>query len=405
MVNKQYKIKRYKNIYGNNGGSSKAIKVILSIAAVVLCCFLGWAVYEPVYNAFVGRESEEEVSSSADEKNKEESSSSSSRPDEESKISQEENSALSAEKEKAEEEKKTAKNKNVGGVFIPNAILNNPAHLESFLKDLKEKGCTSVVVEAKNAMGEVLYLSENETAIKSLAIVANAFDAKKVAGAIRDANMTPVAKIHGFRDGIAALSNSDFAVKYYDTTYIWLDNSAELGGRGWLNPYSAQSGEYIAQLAGELISAGFKEIIVDSLHYPMGVGREKMGFGNVSDDRLTAISASMKKIEEKVKQKGGKVSFVLNPPDYETDSKMLYGGDILNKKEHLYALTTSIDGFDSIKNTLEKINSAGREADIILLSYNYDGSQATGEKLKLIVDELRKSNVGSIYLFNPQGIY
>ena len=403
MGSKQYKIKRYKNIYGNNGGSGKAIKVILSIAAVVLCCFLGWAVYEPVYNMLMNEDSKEGSYSSVVEENEESDSSLESSGKES--VSNSEESSESEEGSADKDEKESQGSKNTGGVFLPNAILNNSAQLESFLKDLKEKGFTSVVIEAKNAMGEVLFLTENETAINSLAIVANAFDAKKVAKAIKDAGLVPVAKIHGFRDGIASTANNDLAVRYYNTTYIWLDNSADLGGRGWLNPYSTEACDYIAGLASELAGAGFEEIIVDSVHYPLGVGREKMGFGNASKDKFSALSDSMKKIESAVKEKGGKASFVLNPYDYENDSNMLYGGDILGKNNYSYALTSSVDNLESVENTLNKINSMGKEADIILLSYNYDGSQATGEKLKLIVDELRKSSVGSIYLFNPQGIY
>ncbi|MEG1972251.1 MAG: hypothetical protein RR315_03755, partial [Oscillospiraceae bacterium] len=54
MRNKRYKIKSYGNIYGPNRGNKLPIKIILTISAVVMCSLLGWSLYMPVYNFFMG---------------------------------------------------------------------------------------------------------------------------------------------------------------------------------------------------------------------------------------------------------------------------------------------------------------------------------------------------------------
>ena len=425
MGSKQYKIKRYKNIYGGGGGFLKAALIVV---AVVLLCIALWAVYKPIYHMIKDKINEEDVSVSEEVSEEseisKETSSEASEESTSSEVSEESESSMeaSSEEESSKEESSEASEEESseeapavpsqmmavpsdGGVFVPRAILNDSAQLDAFLGSLKEKGCTSAVVECKNAMGEVLYLSDNETAISSLAIVGDAFDAKKVSKAIKNAGLVPVAKIHGFRDGLAASANNEIAVKYYDTSYIWLDNASELGGRGWLNPYSSEAVNYIGSLAGELIASGFREVIVDSVHYPLGVGRDKIGYGDVEDDKFDTLSYAMNKIERMATEKGGRVSFVLNPYDYEGDMEMVYGGDILRKREYSYTVTASVDNIGSVQTTLDKINSMEKKADIILLSYTYDGSQATTDKLNFILSELKKNNVGSIYLFNPQGIY
>ena len=151
--------------------------------------------------------------------------------------------------------------------------------------------------------------------------------------------------------------------------------------------------------------SGFEEVIIDSLQYPQGVGREKMGFGATNINKSEQLSLCMNKIQSYAKNNGGKVSFVITSKDYEQDGEMLYGGDFLSYSDYPLAFTSSINEIDFTKNLISQLNEIDKNADVILLSYNSDGSQANEDDIKTLLNELTKININKVYLYNPQGIY
>ena len=48
--------------------------------------------------------------------------------------------------------------------------------------------------------------------------------------------ITPVGRIYAFKDPLAASVHLESAVHYQETEWAWLDNSAAMGGKAWLNP-------------------------------------------------------------------------------------------------------------------------------------------------------------------------
>ncbi|MEG1971565.1 MAG: putative glycoside hydrolase, partial [Oscillospiraceae bacterium] len=216
----------------------------------------------------------------------------------------------------------------------------------------------------------------------------------------------PIAKLHAFRDDRGSKANNDMGVKYYDTKYTWLDNSPENGGRGWLNPYSPRSREYIAALCGELSQKGFSGIIVDSLQFPSGEGREKAGYGDTHGDKSTALKECIEEISKSVEANGSVVTFAFDVRGIESDSEMLYGGDVTEFSQSNIMLCTSLDNLDAAAEIASKFKSkSGRVPEIMLQAYNDDGSQPTHDDMKKAIEKLEKIKVEGYCLFNPQGIY
>ncbi|MEG1973108.1 MAG: putative glycoside hydrolase, partial [Oscillospiraceae bacterium] len=223
---------------------------------------------------------------------------------------------------------------------------------------------------------------------------------------IKEKGLEPIAKLHAFRDDKCAKANNDMGVKYYDTKYIWLDNAPESGGRAWLNPYNEKSRQYIAALCGELSKKGFSKIIVDSLQFPSGLGREKSGYGNMYEGKSAVLKDCIKEISDAVKANGGMATFIFDVNGIESDSEMLYGGDVIEFYENNVMLSTSLEKIDSAVTIASRFKGkSGKTPEIMLQAYNNDGGQPTQDDMQKAIEKLGKIDVTGYCLFNPQGIY
>ena len=111
-----------------------------------------------------------------------------------------------------------------------------------------------MMIDVKNAKGEVTYKSKNAMASKWGVITSSAIDLSAVSSKLEQKNMSLVVKMSVFRDPKAASAGRlDYAINYKNSDYLWLDDSPENGGRPWLNPYSGPTQTYISDIMLETI--------------------------------------------------------------------------------------------------------------------------------------------------------
>lgn len=315
---KHQKIKRYKSIYSKK--SSRSPLIIAGAAALLALAFVGWSIYPSVYDFVmaVGKGSESGIVDQQPTPGTDPAAGGSEMqsPEQQPTPPQEPAPVAAATK----------------GVYAPNSIVSDPQKLEEFLKGLRGTGINAVMVDAKDSEGAVLYRSQVAMALESSAVAPNAFDAKTVVNKITAEGMTPIVKIHAFKDPLAARANRKAAVSYMGSDFSWLDNSPDLGGRPWLNPFSDLARGYIKDIAAELASYGFEQVVVESVQFPTGVGLEKADYGTLADHtaRLTALKSFAKEIEEKVAGAGGKAAVYLKGTAILSDNTMIYGGNPLD---------------------------------------------------------------------------
>ncbi len=303
MARKGTKIKRYGNIYGRGMGAGSWPILIAMFFGVLLFGVIGWSLYTPVHEFVMKLGTEPPAGLSAAVSAPAASESQPQTPQ-----SAPENAS------RPETSQPTAPapvNQGTGmrGIYLPQAQLLDNAVLSNMLASAVNAQLNTVVVDAKDATGAVLFSSENALAQKAGAASDTAYSAKQVAQAIGDKGLIPAARIHAFRDSIAPLQERDMAVHYYDTDIFWYDNSPDLGGKPWLNPYSQGAQQYIISLAGELCSQGFKVILLDSVQFPSGVGLDKAGYGPVAKTttRDAALTQFVNAVSAAVKAKGGEL--------------------------------------------------------------------------------------------------
>lgn len=316
---KKQKIKRYKSIYSKQ--SSRSPLIVAGTAVLVFAlAFVGWSIYPSVYD-FIMAVGKGPIGGIVEQK-----------PDKgEQPNPSQPSSPESPDPQQPTPPEPTPVATAIKGVYAPNSIVSDPQKLEEFLKSLRGTGVNAVMVDGKDGEGAVLYRSQVAMAVESGAVAVNAFDAKTVVNKISAEGMTPIVKIHAFKDPLAARANRKAAVSYMGSDFSWLDNSPDLGGRPWLSPFSELARGYIKDLAAELASYGFQQVVVESVQFPSGVGLEKADYGAPADHtaRLNALKSFAKEIDSTLDAAGAKAVVYLSGTAILADNPMIYGGNPL----------------------------------------------------------------------------
>ena len=285
MAKGQKKIKRYNRIYGGRSVLSKVMGVVLTVVILAGFACLGWALYEPVSQFLSGTMQipEEEPQESLSE-------------------------SQSSVPEQLPEEKPPAvllELSQVRGAYLPLSALQDPLFLSQTLDDLKAQGINAILIDGKNAQGQVLYRSANQTVAEVSAQIPGAVDLNQVTTLAKAKDMIVIARIYAFRDPICPLVNKKAAVKYQNTEMLWLDNSREYGGKSWLNPYSELAQMYIADLSLECIRSGCTAVMLDGVQFPSGYSLDLAGYGVQTKTRQRVLSDFVQDMEELLQENGG----------------------------------------------------------------------------------------------------
>lgn len=411
MARKGTKIKRYGNIYGRGMGAGSWPILIAMFFGVLLFGIIGWSLYTPVHDLVMrlGAESLSAASSAAANV------SLPATPEQQTSGAAPDNATPPSESQPAA----TApvnQSHDMRGIYIPQAQLMDDTMLSNMLANAAGAQLNTVVVDAKDATGAVLFSSENSLAQKAGASADSAYSAQQVAEVISQKGFIPAARIHAFRDSIAPLQERDMAVHYYDTDIYWYDNSPDMGGKPWLNPYSQAAQQYIISLAGELCSQGFKIILLDSVQFPSGVGLDKAGYGaaaktTAKDKVLTQFVGA---ISAAVKAKGGELILctqegwaptgdALRDPEIQSGNSVRYGGSPVGFFTARVMLPLPSDGAlwaSALRNASSAAPNTGWIG--IIPAFAADGTLADCTAL---TTSLKNAGGNDYVLYNPQGNY
>ncbi len=389
MAKKGTKIKRYGSIYEKR--SSSVILVLIMIAGLVIFGVAGWLLYTPVHDFIMGLGDSDDtrqgpsVSSSAAPQ---------SQPFEAS--SRSESHII----EKASKE--------VKGIYLPVSHVLDHSAFDVALQKAKAADINTVVIDAKDASGTVLYSSSNSVAKSSGVAAARVYDAEKAVEAVKKAGLSPAVRLYTFKDAAAPAADRDMAVHYYDTEIYWLDNSPELGGKMWLNPYSAKAQEYILSMIEELCSAGFEAVLLDSVQFPSGVGLDKAGYGKEAavKSKSQLLTEFVDKAAEVAEAHGAQLILCTDiywlAPGAETVNNHLYGGS-----PHVFfpdTVSVSLPEDSSVWGSrLEMLkDSIQSEMVAFVPAYADDGTLVESSSL---IESISSTAANGYILYDPQGNY
>lgn len=392
-MRKGQKLKRYGNIYASPVRRTNRAKKALGIVCLVLLVLAGWIIYPPVRD-FLLAEENTDVSRPAE---KENSPTVSKNP-----------AVVPSLPPVVDPIDKPSVNDYVSGIYLPASSAVSTEALAGQLKNAKAGDINTVLIEAKDANGIVHFDTENSVALSAKAVADDAYSAAEVAKTIHESNMLASARIHAFRDPASSRSVKAMAVTYGNSETRWLDNSADLGGKSWLNPCSPKAQEYIISLAVELTEAGFDEIVLDSVQFPSGVSLDKAGYGlSGSFSRRGILNDFIAEITKAVEGAGGKVIVCIPADSIELDnpSKALtkantsiYGGspELIAPENGMLVFSDETD----IIKALEKAKANAPET-----GWTVSVPNTAPDGTAVSVDKSEFENTSGYFIYNPQGTY
>ena len=146
------------------------------------------------------------------------------------------------------------------------ATLTDEAAIRSAARQLKAQGMTYAILTLKDTAGQVYYASQ--TAVGAANAAPTQVELTSVASIFKEEGLVPVAALTAFRDPAGARADHALAIRYQGQEYLWLDNKASAGGNPWLNPYAAETVQYIGDLIAEVHAAGFDQVLLENVQFP-----------------------------------------------------------------------------------------------------------------------------------------
>ncbi len=377
------KIKRYNRIYRSGKHRVSALQVILVTVGCLALFFVGFSVIGPVSDYLSGRLDPAPsstpmvpVSNTSSEEN----------PSEASSVAG------------------TGTDTATHSAYLPASAVQNQAGVDTLISEFQALGINNVVIELKDEEGILYYDSQVEAAQKAGVISANAVDLTAVVERFASAGITVTAKLHAFQDDPAAkylggLSGSSDAVVRYkgDTSYVWVDAAVNNGGKRWLNPYSDAAQKYITDLAGELVSMGCTNILLDSVQFPTGEALNMTDYGSKQDTmtKQEALQGFVLSLDQKLSEKGAKLIVEVPAIAAVEIQEDQYGGTVLSLGAQYLAL-------DLMPSELENAITIG---DQVLSPSTRDPAEIVRVLLKQIQANLGNSSVTELIAVLEKGDY
>jgi len=286
---RSYKIKSYKRIYRRSIGSI-ILRWLLILVILLLLFFLGWKLYEPIAEWFhkepeavVQEQKQQETESTVGtpEPSTEQQTPVITLPEE---PNQQETPVIPpvespVEPEKSQEESlPPITTPAMKTLYLSEETLFNNEAFAAALTDAKSAGMDSVMIDLKSRTGWVVYPIEYKEGYDDYYTAGDTISLEDVAKQIREAGMKPIASIYTFMDRRFQQAETYAGILYGDGDSFWLDNSLDVGGKSWLNPYSPLAREYIVKLMSDAAEAGFGEIVLREFRFPVGAAMDKMRF-------------------------------------------------------------------------------------------------------------------------------
>lgn len=182
--------------------------------------------------------------------------------------------------------------------MLPEEALHDLAALDNAAESAAKQGYTSVILPLKLKGGMLQYASENDRARTCGASSANMLTLREITNAAERYHLTCSALFSTLEDHVYPNVYMDGSFTFNGSTR-WLDNKPESGGKPWLNPFDEASGNYLADLAGEIARGGFTHILCTDAVFPSFFRSDAELLGNRIQDpeqRKKALASVLNRI-------------------------------------------------------------------------------------------------------------
>ena len=152
------------------------------------------------------------------------------------------------------------------GLYLP-AIYFQEHSVKTAISLLRRTRSTAAVIDMKDGSGRVTYPTNVEVLKES--VVNYLGDPGEVVRELQDAGLYTIARVTCFSDPVVPTRRPDRAIKHIQRDEPW--TSWGTGGT-WLDPYNRDNHRMIVEVAKEVEAAGFDEIQLDYVRFPVDDG-------------------------------------------------------------------------------------------------------------------------------------
>ena len=177
--------------------------------------------------------------------------------------------------------------------MAPEDALKNLDAVEAAAKSCRETGYTSLILPLKLSSGILQYASSVDKAVACGASDDSKLTLREIVNAAKRYDIQCIAQISTLEDHTFPNYFKEGSYLFKDGTTRWLDNKPDEGGKAWLNPFDAASGDYLAGIAAEIQKSGFTQIICTGAVFPHFYHSDAELLGNQIEDPVRRAEALM----------------------------------------------------------------------------------------------------------------
>ena len=311
-----------------------------------------------------------------------------------------------------------AQQKAAAALWLPERTLRNASALDSFLAAAKQAGASAVMIDAKDTDGTLLFPSALEQ-VKATGATEGAYsDFAQALQKIHDNGLSVIARVQCFRDPLAARKLGEgSAVCYQRPGTLWLDNSADKGGKPWLNPYSEAARKYLTDLIGELAAMELDSILLDSVQFPSGYALGKTYYVGESESGLSRNDILKNFVADAKKAAGDKNVILMQSGEGALGgAEEQYHGSLFDSGADVYAPDLRLSGLKGSVSIGEESFSPTKDPAGFLTAAGKQLKSAAGDaalmplldassNLSAQVEVLKAAGIESYIVYSASGSY
>lgn len=196
----------------------------------------------------------------------------------------------------------------VKGIYVQ-AFRTSGQEFQKILNYVEQTPINSLVIDVRDGYGNITMPLETTNQLIKNHTTNDVADTKKLLKTLEEHQIYPIARIVSFGDHKLPFERPDLTFRYPNGV-VWKDED----GASYLNPFLKENWEYIAEIAVGAAKAGFKDIQLDYIRFPLGFEKIEsnlvynMGdyahYTNKDEARIAAITDFAAFVHEKLKPYG-----------------------------------------------------------------------------------------------------
>lgn len=153
----------------------------------------------------------------------------------------------------------------VKGLYLTAENVSDPNYFQQIIDFIDQTDLNAVVIDFKDDYGQIIPANDSLNPLVQENTVATV-DYKAILQTLQEHQIYPIARITSFKDNMLADAHSEMSFIDPETNEVWQDAN----GAKFINPFMADTQNYVIDVAIEAAKMGFKDVQFDYVRFPEG---------------------------------------------------------------------------------------------------------------------------------------